>query len=89
MGCVGNDKYAKILEEKARSDGLNVKYQYTDKEPTGTCAVLITGRERSLCANLAAANCFSPSHIQVPENRELIYKAEFVYISVRTMQKCV
>ena len=24
--------------------------------PTGTCAVLVTGSERSLCANLAAAN---------------------------------
>lgn len=81
MGCVGNDKYAKILENKARSDGLNVHYQYTDKEPTGTCAVLITGRERSLCANLAAANCFTLSHIQVPENRALLEKAEFLYVS--------
>ena len=59
MGCVGVDKYSKILEEKARADGLNVRYQYTNKESTGTCAVLITGNERSLCANLAAANCFS------------------------------
>ncbi|XP_012260996.1 adenosine kinase 2 isoform X2 [Athalia rosae] len=81
MGCVGNDKYAKILEDKARADGLKVHYQYTDKEPTGTCAVLITGRERSLCANLAAANCFSTSHIHVPENKELIDAAEFIYIS--------
>ncbi|XP_046409299.1 adenosine kinase 2-like isoform X1 [Neodiprion fabricii] len=81
MGCVGNDKYAQILKDKARSDGINVHYQYTDEEPTGTCAVLITGKERSLCANLAAANCFSVSHIQVPENRELLEKAAFIYIS--------
>lgn len=82
MGCVGNDKYAKILGDKARANGLNVHYQYTDKETTGTCAVLITGTERSLCANLAAANCFSISHIQVPENRLLLDKAEFIYVSV-------
>ncbi|TGZ52604.1 Uncharacterized protein DBV15_07083 [Temnothorax longispinosus] len=69
MGCVGRDKYSKILEDKAVADGLNVRYQYTDQEPTGTCAVLITGKERSLCANLAAANCFSP-----PESIQTVAK---------------
>ena len=84
MGCVGKDKYSKILEEKAKENGLNVRYQYTDKEPTGTCAVLITnnGKFRSLCANLAAANCFSPSHIEDPENKKLIEGANFYYVSV-------
>lgn len=82
MGCVGRDKYSKILEDKALADGLNVCYQYTDQEPTGTCAVLITGKERSLCANLAAANCFSLSHIEKPENQHLIDIASYIYISV-------
>ncbi|XP_076680276.1 adenosine kinase 2 isoform X2 [Andrena cerasifolii] len=81
MGCVGIDKYSKILEDKAQADGLNVRYQYTNKEPTGTCAVLITGKERSLCANLAAANCFLPSHIQEPENKRLIEVARYIYVS--------
>lgn len=81
MGCVGKDKYSKILEDRARADGLNVRYQYTEKEPTGTCAVLITGNERSLCANLAAANCFSLSHIEEPENKRLIENAEYIYVS--------
>lgn len=81
MGCVGIDKYSKILEDKARADGLNVRYQYTKKEPTGTCAVLITGNERSLCANLAAATCFSPSHIEESENKKIIEMAEYIYIS--------
>ncbi|XP_026826977.1 adenosine kinase 2 isoform X3 [Ooceraea biroi] len=81
MGCVGRDKYSEILEDKATTDGLNVRYQYTDKEATGMCAVLITGKERSLCANLAAANCFSPSHIENPENKQLIDIAKYIYIS--------
>lgn len=81
MGCVGKDKYSKILEDKATTDGLNVKYQYTDREPTGTCAVLITGKERSLCANLAAANCFSLSHIERSENKHLIDIANYIYVS--------
>lgn len=86
MGCVGRDKYSKILEDKATTDGLNVRYQYTDKEGTGTCAVLITGKDRSLCANLAAANCFSPSHIEKPENKQLIETAKYIYISVSALR---
>ena len=27
MGCVGKDEYSGILEEKARADGVDVKYQ--------------------------------------------------------------
>lgn len=83
MGSVGKDEYSSILEEKARSDGVNVRYQYTEAESTGTCAVLLTGNgsNRSLCANLAAANLFTKDHIEVPENRELIEKADFYYIT--------
>lgn len=82
FGCVGEDEYAKILEEAARKDGVNVQYQYTSKEPTGTCAVLITGTHRSLCANLAAANCFTIDHIRKAENKKLIENARFYYVSV-------
>ena len=48
MGCVGKDKYADIMAEKARSVGLNVVYQYHDELPTGRCAVLVTGKNRYL-----------------------------------------
>jgi adenosine kinase len=84
MGSVGKDKYSKILEEKAKENGLNVKYQYVDAVATGTCAVLITngGKYRSLCANLSAANHFSLSHIEEPENKRLIQETSCFYISV-------
>lgn len=87
FGCVGEDKYSKILEEAARKGGVNVQYQYTDKEPTGTCGVLLTGMNRSLCANLAAANCFTIDHIRKQENRKLIDKAQFYYVSVSYITK--
>ncbi|KAH0819755.1 hypothetical protein GEV33_003036 [Tenebrio molitor] len=35
----------------------------------------------SLCANLAAANCFTIDHIRHPENRKLIECAQFFYVS--------
>ncbi|XP_075238658.1 adenosine kinase 2 [Lycorma delicatula] len=83
MGSVGLDKYSQILEEKARADGVNVRYQYNEKEPSGTCAVLITknGTQRSLCANLAAANHFTTDHIRKSENKKIIQQAEYFYIS--------
>lgn len=83
FGCIGRDKFGKILTERAQEDGVNVQYQYTDKQPTGTCAVLITknGTQRSLCANLAAANCFTPDHIHKPENMNYVKNAEFYYVS--------
>lgn len=81
FGCVGNDEFSKILEDKARSDGVNVRYQYHDVEPTGTCGVLLTGHHRSLCAYLAAANCFTIDHINIPENKKYIKNAEYFYIS--------
>ena len=35
MGCVGKDEFSTILETKARNDGVDVRYQYTDAESTG------------------------------------------------------
>lgn len=82
FGCVGEDKYARILEDKARKDGVNVRYQTKKDVGTGTCAVLITGTHRSLCANLAAANHFTEDHIQLEDNNKLMNLAEYFYISV-------
>ncbi|KAB0793752.1 hypothetical protein PPYR_13372 [Photinus pyralis] len=81
FGCVGDDEYAKILEKYARSNGVNVKYQCNKNEPTGTCAVLITDKHRSLCADLGAANTFTIDHIRNPENWSCIENANMYYIS--------
>lgn len=81
FGSVGTDRFGDILAEKARSDGVNVRYQRHTTEPTGTCGVLLTGHHRSLCAYLAAANHFTIDHIELPENRRCIEQAEYFYIS--------
>ncbi|GJQ73664.1 hypothetical protein Trydic_g14003 [Trypoxylus dichotomus] len=75
------DKYSEILENKARTNGVNVQYQYVRTVPTGTCAVLLTGDNRSLCANLAAANHFTIDHIRKQENRKCIEDALYYYVS--------
>lgn len=40
------------------------------------------GHHRSLCANLAAANCFTKDHIMDPENMKLILGVDYIYIGV-------
>ena len=83
FGCVGRDANSEILEKKAREAGINVQYQYSESHATGTCAVLVTdnGHNRSLVADLSAANCFTMDHIQKPDNQKLIENAKYFYIS--------
>lgn len=40
------------------------------------------GKNRSLCANLAAATAFTIDHIKDPENAEIIEEADYYYITV-------
>lgn len=35
FGCIGQDDFGEILVKKAAEDGVDVKYQYSDKQPTG------------------------------------------------------
>eukprot|EP01031_Cornospumella_fuschlensis_P032203 gene32204-38948_t len=81
FGAVGTDKYGETLERCAHEDGVNVLYQKNASAPTGTCAVLIHGGERSLVANLGAANTFSAAHLELPESKEAIANAQIIYIS--------
>lgn len=81
MGCVGNDKNATIMKEKCDEVGLNAVYQIDENTPTGTCAVLITGKERSLVAHLNAANKFTASHMDVDLHWSLVEKAQIIYVS--------
>lgn len=81
MGCTGKDKNADIMTEKAKEVGLNTAYQVDESTPTGTCAVLITGKDRSLVAHLAAANNFKASHLDDPKNWSIVENAKIYYIS--------
>merc|ERR1712159_723476 len=60
-------------------DGVNALYMVDKATPTGTCAVCITGNNRSLVANLSAANNFKESHVQLPENKSVVEQAKVIY----------
>lgn len=81
IGAVGTDEFAKKMTECGVKDGVNVRYQENPETATGTCGVLITGKNRSLVANLSAANTYSISHLQEPDQWSIVEKASIYYIS--------
>ncbi|KAL1571083.1 adenosine kinase [Candida albicans] len=80
FGSVGKDIYAERLNQANEEYGLTTKYQIQDDIATGKCAALIHNHDRSLVTDLAAANHFTPDHLQKPENWEIVEKAGFYYI---------
>lgn len=78
FGCVGKDKYAEILQKANKEAGLQVRYRYDEKQPTGRCGVVITGHNRSMCTDLAAANCYTIDHLK--ENWDAVEKSKMYYV---------
>lgn len=85
VGCIADDKYGAILKTSAEKEGVVMNVEYTNKEATGTCAVCITGKERSLVANLAAANCLSASHLTTDRVRNALNHSKLFYLTGFTL----
>ncbi|KAG6479872.1 hypothetical protein ZIOFF_063348 [Zingiber officinale] len=81
MGCIGKDKFGEEMKKNSNAAGVNVHYYEDETAPTGTCAVCVVGGERSLVANLSAANCYKIEHLKRPENWALVEKAKYIYIA--------
>uniref|UniRef100_A0A6N2MGN3 Adenosine kinase n=1 Tax=Salix viminalis TaxID=40686 RepID=A0A6N2MGN3_SALVM len=81
MGSIGKDKFGEEMKKNSTDAGVNVHYYEDEAAPTGTCAVCVVGGERSLIANLSAANCYKSEHLKRPENWKLVEKAKYFYIA--------
>merc|ERR1712176_1210534 len=79
MGCVGKDDFADKMKASCEKDGVQTSYMVDASTPTGSCAVLIDGIERSLCTNLMAANNFKLDHVKEAENLKLVQEAKIIY----------
>lgn len=77
-GCVGSDKYAKLLTDANDAAGLATLYRVDEKVPTGKCGVLITGHDRTMCTDLGAANHFKPDHLE--KHLDVIENAQNVFV---------
>jgi len=81
MGCVGKDKFAAEMKKACLSDGVNAQYLEDPSTPTGTCAVLVNGGERSLVAALNAANNYKADHVKMPEHWKIVESARYYYMA--------
>ena len=84
---MGQDEYGDKLQSCASDDGVLVHYQRTADVPTGTCAVLVNGGERSLVANLGAANSFTAAHLEVKRRKRLLIDPN--YLSLDSFSLCL
>jgi adenosine kinase len=79
VGCVGKDSFGQQLRTAAEKDGVRVHYLEDDEQVTGSCAVLVHEKERSLVANLAAANCYKKTHLDSEEVQAAVAAVKLVY----------
>lgn len=81
-GCIKDDKFGGILQKACADYGVRTIYLMNKgPEPTGLCAVLVNGVNRSLVTNLAAACKYQVEHLSEKENWALVEKAKYFYIS--------
>ncbi|AIO00327.1 adenosine kinase, putative [Leishmania panamensis] len=85
VGCVSDDRYGNILKDAAEKDGVSMHLEYTTKAPTGSCAVCISGKERSLVANLSAANLLSTEHMLSSDVVETLKGCQLYYLTGFTL----
>lgn len=80
IGAVGTDDSAKTLDEACAKAGLATEYLRLKEHPTGRCGVVITGHNRSMCTDLAAANHYSVDHLKSPKIWKHVEAAKFFYV---------
>ncbi|KAF2799596.1 adenosine kinase-like protein [Melanomma pulvis-pyrius CBS 109.77] len=89
IGCIGRDKYGEQLESICAAAGVKTEYRYDDTAPTGRCGVVITGHNRSLCTDLAAANLYKLEHLKQPQIWALVENATVFYVGGYHLTVCV
>lgn len=79
FGAIGDDDFGKRMTSCCEEDNVNVQYYVNPDTPTGTCAVVITGNDRSLVANLSAANTYKIDHLKKQKQWAVVEKAKIFY----------
>lgn len=87
IGCVGKDNYSEMLLKATKEAGLHVEYRFDEEQPTGRCGVVITGHDRSMCTDLAAANCYKLDHLKSHWN--LVTDASVYFVGGYHLTVCV
>jgi len=78
----GGDNYGQTMKEALTSEGVSAAFYEGSEKATGTCAVAVPpSKDRSLVANLAAANDYVKDHLDSEEAKNLWQNAKVGYIS--------
>ncbi|KAF9127656.1 adenosine kinase [Mortierella sp. 14UC] len=81
VGATADDKFSAQLVAAAKADGLTTEYVHIPGNlPTGTCAALISGHDRSLVTKLSAAEKLTVDHIKADHTWNLVKGASVYYI---------
>jgi len=80
LGGLGKDDSGAVLESLVNSDAVLTAFAKQDDLPTGHCIALVEGAERTLAANLGAANKFSKEDLWQGNNRTLLEGAKVIYV---------
>jgi len=67
------------MKAQLEADKVKALFLTSEEKPTGTCAVLVKGGERSLIANLAAAEKYNFAHFETPQIQMGVSMAEIYY----------
>lgn len=79
FGAIGQDEFGQKMKDCVSADHVNGRFLELDDTPTGTCAVCVVKKERSLVANLSAANKFNVSFLESEESKKIIEEGQIYY----------
>jgi len=80
LGGLGTDEAGDILETLVNKDGVQTAFAKHQELSTGHCIALVDGAERTLCANLGAANKYDTSDLWNSTNEEILLNSKVIYV---------
>lgn len=77
FGCIGNDETGRALTNEVNAAGVTAKLEVSETEPTSQCAVVVVGKERTLCAHIASARKFTMDYLNA--NMDTLARSKYLY----------
>ena len=82
VGCIGNDDSGKTLQKCLKDVQMHGVFAITEETATGRCAVVVHGKERTLCANIGASQKYPTSHFDEHRVSQTRYKQSLALCSL-------
>jgi adenosine kinase len=79
LGGVGPDEFGETQRKILLKEGVDCRYDVVPSQTTGSCAALITGKNRCLVANIGAAGHFRTSHVVDPAVADIRKSGKIFY----------